>query len=113
MCEILLGQANERVGFQIQTQLSEWGLQLSPTLAETDGRILPNENIYVEGKHFSSGPDVDWTRNLRSSRMLHTIELKKWALVYPSKMDNVAKTFFRLLQDCGKGMAFQVPPPKP
>ncbi len=87
-------------------------MNLVPQLVEVDGRVLPQEDIYMANRvQFKSGPDVDWTRNLRTNEMLHTVTLKKWLLVFPGKLEQQARALFQSLQQVGTGMKFQIPTP--
>lgn len=89
-------------------------MKLSPHLVEVDGRVLPQETIFAgDNKRFQSGPDVDWTRNLRTSKMLNVVTLTRWIIVFPAKLQEAAKSLARMLTECGRGMAFGVPQPQP
>lgn len=100
--------------FLLQTKetLQRWGLNLSPQLVELDGRVLPAETIIMANNvTFGTGPDVDWTKNLRSNQMLQTVQLTSWLMVYPAKLENQARELFRLLQQTGGSMKFNFPSP--
>lgn len=98
---------------QTRSTLEQWGMNLTPQLVEVEGRILPGETINMANNvSFGSGPDVDWTKNLRSNQMLVTVSVNKWVLAYPMKLENQAKDLFRLLQQVGGSMKFNLPTPE-
>lgn len=87
-------------------------MNLAPQLVEVNGRILPSENILMANNvSYGSGPEVDWTKNLRNNQMLVSVELKSWLLVYPVRLENQAKDLFRLLQQVGSSLRFNFPNP--
>ncbi|XP_065212206.1 piwi-like protein Siwi isoform X2 [Planococcus citri] len=99
---------------EVSKKLKDWGLGISDKLVEVDGRILPQETIIAgQGKRFQSGPDVDWTKNLRTSPLLVSAPLNKWVVVFPAKLSQEAKDLARMIGDCGRGMNFNVPQPSP
>lgn len=44
--------------------------------------------------------------------MFHTVEMKRWILIYPARTKNEAKQFVEALQQAGRGMNFPIAPPK-
>lgn len=98
----------------MKKKLDDWGLGLSDKLVQIEGRILPQEKIVLGNNiRHESGADVDWTKHLRSSPMLVIAELNQWVIMYPSKLQQEAQDLTRMLQNCGRGMSFSVPPPTP
>lgn len=88
-------------------------MNLSAQLVEVDGRVLPAETLNMANNvSFASGPDVDWTKNLRTNQMLVTVPVTQWVLAYPVKLENQAKDLFRLLQQVGGSMKFNFPAPQ-
>lgn len=84
-------------------------MQLSQQLVEIPGRILPMETIVVgEGKQYDTGPDADWTRNLRSSKMLLNVDLNQWAIIYLGRSEKEVRYFVETLQKCARGMYFNI-----
>lgn len=63
-------------------------------------------------KSVELGTRVDWTAEFRTRSMFHSVELKRWYLVLPSKAINEAKTFLKSLQQAARGMFFTIEDPK-
>jgi len=88
-----------------------WGMRLADTLTQVKGRVLEKEKItFGEGSRPALA-SADWMREMRSSPYVHTVPLKEWAVVFPSRLGRETEAFVRQLQQCGKGMRFPVPDP--
>ena len=94
--------------------MKSWGLELSRDLVQIPGRILPSEKIIVaDGRSYDAGRDANWDRNLRSNKMLHSVNLTNWVILFQSRCGREAKEFFQTLQKVASGMHYTIDAPKP
>lgn len=87
-------------------------MQLSPQLVEIPGRILPMQTIVVgDGKQYDTGQDANWTRSLRSNKMLLNVNLHQWTIIYLGRSEREVRNFVEMLQKCARGMFFNIERP--
>lgn len=98
----------------IQEEMRGWSLSFSPDLVQFKGRNLPGEKIYqAQNKSFYYDPSsADWSRELRSSRLLHSIPIKNWALIVTRRDSNNANEFVGALSRVGPPMGLDITKPK-
>ncbi|KAJ1526745.1 hypothetical protein ONE63_008324 [Megalurothrips usitatus] len=106
---------NERLQLNQQTldQLKKFDMKLDRDLVRIQGRIAPEEKILFGGRREGKpGPQVDWTRDVRSSAMLHSQEIDQWVIVVPGKFKRDAAAFADMLNRAAGGMRFNLAPPR-
>lgn len=87
-------------------------MKLAPEPVKIAGRILPPETIYVSNNNqFNGGQEADWTKNLRSNRMLLNVDLNNWVIIYPGRCERDARNFCDVLNKVGRGMHFNIARP--
>ncbi|XKL69438.1 hypothetical protein PGB90_007207 [Kerria lacca] len=97
---------------QVKEKLNSWGMKLAPEPVKIAGRILPPETIYVSNNNqFNGGQEADWTKNLRSNRMLLNVDLNNWVIIYPGRCERDARNFCDVLNKVGRGMHFNIARP--
>lgn len=90
-----------------------WGLEISPELVRIQGRILPAEKIYVgENRSYDSRRDANWDRDLRSFKLLKTVNITNWVMLFVSRAGSETKMFIKNLQKVAKEMDFEIAEPK-
>ena len=90
--------------------MDQWGLILSQNLVEVEGRILPQENIHFGNeKIFPSGPEVNWTNQVKTNALFHPAKLEAWVIIFPKALNGDAKNLYQMIQKCGRNMRFQIP----
>lgn len=88
-------------------------MTFSTDLVRINGRILPNEKLYSNTKHYSSDENADWTQSVYFQPFFKSAKLQQnWVVVHPSEHDNHVKDFLRILKNVAKGMSFELPPPE-
>ncbi|KAL0280141.1 UNVERIFIED_CONTAM: hypothetical protein PYX00_001523 [Menopon gallinae] len=97
----------------IVQEFKHWDMTLDKDLVRIPARELDPENIVVGGGvKFSSGPDSDWTKKLRSGPMLKNGTVNEWAVIVPGRMRGELLPFLDSLKRASSGMDFMLPPPK-
>lgn len=87
-------------------------MKLGRDLADVPGRILPPEKIVVADRQtHDAGHEADWTRSLRNSRMINTVDLTNWIILFPQRSQREAGTLCENLAKVGQGMRFMIPRP--
>ncbi|KAK5647282.1 hypothetical protein RI129_002174 [Pyrocoelia pectoralis] len=98
---------------EIVRELQQYDLGLAQNLVEFPGRVLPVEKICCgNGGTYSAGAEVDWTRELRSNPMVHSVQLSTWVVVCPNRLKEKAQSFIQMLSRAAKGMHWSIPFPK-
>ncbi|KAF5274802.1 hypothetical protein FQR65_LT00385 [Abscondita terminalis] len=76
-------------------------------------RVLPPEQIKCGGnRDYVANQEADWTRELRSNPMVHTVNLEVWAVVCHSRLKDKALGFVEMLKKAAKGMHWNLPMPR-
>ena len=78
--------------------LLNWNLRLAPECIQLDGRQLTAEKLLL-GKNatVTVNAKADWGRESTNNHMLVAVELKKWAVIFVNKNEDVAKSFLNLM----------------
>ena len=80
--------------------LLNWNLKLAPECIQLDGRLLAAEKLLL-GKNatVTVNAKADWSRQAESTsnHMLQAVDLKKWAVIFVNKNEEVAKSFTTLM----------------
>ncbi|KAB0805015.1 hypothetical protein PPYR_01985 [Photinus pyralis] len=98
---------------EIVQELQQYDLALANNLVEFAGRVLPPEKIMCgDGRSYSAGAEVDWTRELRSNAMVHAVPLNTWVVVCPNRVKDKAQSFVQMLTRAANGMRWNLPFPK-
>ncbi|XP_046667762.1 piwi-like protein Siwi [Homalodisca vitripennis] len=108
---------NQRLNGEVRVkkEFKDWNLKLSDKLVEVPARQLEMEKILLGGNRIvDAGEECDWTRHLRSSPMLSMPDdgLKRWVIIFPSKVGRDAEAFVSSLLKAGQGMAFRISEPE-
>ncbi|XP_030750694.1 piwi-like protein Siwi [Sitophilus oryzae] len=90
-------------------ELKRWDLQLAQDIVEFNGRVLPQESVYIgKSQAIPSGPKADWTQGLRSAPLFNSTPLERLAVVCPSRLKQPTADFVQSIQQVSRGMNFQV-----
>ncbi|CAH1169267.1 unnamed protein product [Phyllotreta striolata] len=94
-------------------QLKSWDMKLADTLIRFKGRVMPPEAI-LGGNNvkLSSGPNAEWTRELRSLQMFSAVKIPKFAVVCPGKFANQCSDFVQMLQRVSRGFQWDIGQPR-
>lgn len=94
---------------QAVQELKNWDFQLSNNLVKFTARVLPPEQI-TGGNNavYSAGPQVDWTRNLRSTPQCQTRELTQWVMVCTNRNRSQAQRFGEMIERAARGMNWNI-----
>ncbi|NXG80716.1 PIWL2 protein, partial [Baryphthengus martii] len=83
-------------------ELMRWGLSLDPDIHRTQGRILPAEKVSLRHSSFFPAEDLNWNKEVTREASLVTIAMNCWLLVYPRRLQNVAKDLVATMENvCG------------
>lgn len=98
----------------IKREMQGWSLSYSPNLIEFNGRNLPTEKIIqANNKTFTYDPSTaDWSREMRSNRLLHTLPIENWVLIVTRRDSNNAQEFVGSLSRVGPPMGINVNRPR-
>uniref|UniRef100_A0A8C4V708 Piwi-like protein 2 n=1 Tax=Falco tinnunculus TaxID=100819 RepID=A0A8C4V708_FALTI len=83
-------------------ELMRWGLSLDPDIHRTQGRILPAERINLRHSSFIPVKDLMWNKEVTREASISAIAMNYWLLVYPKRLQDVAKTLVATMEStCG------------
>lgn len=99
---------------EVMAEVRNWNFQLSNTLVEFNGRVLPPESFWLGNQlQLKVGIDCDWTRDLRSNAMLSPASLERWVIMFVNRNSQAAQSFCQLLSKAAMGMKWRIPQPIP
>ncbi|KAM6294643.1 piwi-like protein 2 [Aegotheles albertisi] len=72
-------------------ELLSWGLRLDLDIHRTEGRVLPMERINLRHSSFLPTEDLIWSKEVMREASISVVALNYWLLVYPKRLQNLAK----------------------
>ncbi|XP_053526435.1 piwi-like protein 4 [Artibeus jamaicensis] len=100
-------QRNKDARFELET----WGLNFGCQMSLT-GRVVPSEKILVQGHICQPVSAADWSKDIRTCKILSAKSLNKWLIVCSNRAENVTENFLGCLRRVGSSMGFNVDYPK-
>ncbi|NXL88345.1 PIWL2 protein, partial [Alectura lathami] len=79
-------------------ELARWGLVLSPDIHRTQGRILPTERVSLRHSSFFPAEDLSWSKEVVREASISTIAMNYWLLVYPRRLQDLAKDLVAMMK---------------
>ncbi|XP_050528911.1 piwi-like protein Ago3 [Daktulosphaira vitifoliae] len=93
-------------------KLKDWGLNLRPIPVKLEGPVYRNENI-IFGNEIRRPvrENVDWGIDITKNAMFAAVNMKKWAILFTQREEQVANSFCNTLIKCGRvlGMDIDIP----
>nr|XP_036866974.1 piwi-like protein 4 [Manis javanica] len=100
-------QRNKDARFELET----WGLHFGCQMCLT-GRVVPSEKILMQDHVCQPMSAADWSKDIRTCKILHAQSLNKWLIIYSDRAENVTENFLSCLRRVGSSMGFNVDHPK-
>ncbi|XP_021108330.1 piwi-like protein 4 isoform X1 [Heterocephalus glaber] len=100
-------QRNKDARFELET----WGLHFGSQMSLT-GRVLPSEKILMQDHVCQPMSAADWSKDIRTCKILNVQSLNKWLIVCSNRAENVIEGFLSCLRRVGSSMGFNVGYPK-
>ncbi|XP_027807214.1 piwi-like protein 4 [Marmota flaviventris] len=100
-------QRDKNARFELET----WGLHFGSQLSLT-GRVVPSEKILMQDYVCQPVSAADWSKDIRSCKILSAQPLNKWLLLCGNRAENVIENFLNCLRRVGSPMGFNVGYPK-
>ncbi|XP_072825056.1 piwi-like protein 4 [Vicugna pacos] len=100
-------QRNKDARFELET----WGLHFGCQMSLT-GRVLPSEKIILQDHVCQPASAADWSRDMRTCKILSAQSLNKWLIICSSRAERVMESFLNCLRKVGSPMGFHVEYPK-
>ncbi|NXQ87196.1 PIWL2 protein, partial [Nyctibius grandis] len=92
-------------------ELMRWGLTLDSDIHRTQGRILPVERINLRHSSFVPAEDLSWSKEVTREASISTIAMSYWLLVYPRRLQDLAKGLVGAMESVCGPMGMQVSRP--
>ncbi|KFV70772.1 Piwi-like 2, partial [Dryobates pubescens] len=92
-------------------ELSRWGLRLEPGIHRTQGRILPSERISLRHCSFTPSEELIWSKEVTREASISTIPMSHWLLVYPRKLQDLARDLVITMESMCSPLGMQVSKP--
>uniref|UniRef100_A0A8C3U815 Piwi like RNA-mediated gene silencing 2 n=1 Tax=Catharus ustulatus TaxID=91951 RepID=A0A8C3U815_CATUS len=92
-------------------ELEGWGLRLDTDIFKTQGHILPVERINLRHRSFLPAEDLSWHREVTKEAPIAVISINSWLLLYPKRLQNLAKELVASMRSSSGAMGMQVGPP--
>lgn len=89
--------------------LEAFNTDIDDELVSFQGRSLPQEiMIFGAGKEQRNDFKVDWTMGMKTNQMFKTVQVKRWAFIYPPKAASVSESILKLLSEVATGMKYDL-----
>ncbi|KAM5245958.1 piwi-like protein 4 [Ctenodactylus gundi] len=92
-------------------ELETWGLHFGSQMSVT-GRVVPSEKILMQDHICQPMSAADWSKDIRTYKILSAQPLNKWLILYGNRAENVIEGFLSCLRRVGSSMGFNVGHPK-
>ncbi|KAM6158564.1 piwi-like protein 4 [Rhynchocyon petersi] len=100
-------QRNKESRFELET----WGLHFG-CQKSLMGRVIPPEKLILQDHICQPVSAADWSKDIRTCRMLYAPSLTKWLMIHSNQTENVNESFLNCLRRVGGSMGFRVDHPK-
>ncbi|NWT04924.1 PIWL2 protein, partial [Mionectes macconnelli] len=100
-----------RDSLEASQELEHWGLQLDTDICKTQGHILPLERINLRHRSFFPEEDLSWHREVTKEVSISAISMNSWLLVYPKRLQQLAKDLLAAMRSTCGAMGMQVGQP--
>ncbi|KAM5224612.1 piwi-like protein 4 isoform 4-T4 [Hipposideros larvatus] len=100
-------QRNKDARFELET----WGLHFGCQMSLA-GRVVPSEKILMQDHICQPASAADWSKDMRTWKILSTQSLNKWLIICSDRAENVTENFLSCLRRVGSSMGFNVDYPK-
>ncbi|NXA85014.1 PIWL2 protein, partial [Melanocharis versteri] len=92
-------------------ELERWGLCLDTDIYRTQGHILPVERINLRHRSFLPAEDLGWHREVTKEVPIAVISVNSWLLIYPKRLQHLAKDLLAAMRSSCGAMGMQVGQP--
>ncbi|NXB80612.1 PIWL2 protein, partial [Donacobius atricapilla] len=92
-------------------ELERWGLLLDTDIYRTQAHVLPAERINLRHRSFLPAEDVGWHREVAREVPIAVISINSWLLVYPKRLQHLAKDLLGAMRSSSGAMGIQVGQP--
>ncbi|NXU88686.1 PIWL2 protein, partial [Xiphorhynchus elegans] len=89
-------------------ELERWGLHLDMDIHRTQGHILPTERINLRHRSFFPDEELSWHREATKEVPILAIPMNSWLLVYPKRLQQLAKDLVAAVRSTCGAMGMQV-----
>uniref|UniRef100_A0A674GVA3 Piwi like RNA-mediated gene silencing 2 n=1 Tax=Taeniopygia guttata TaxID=59729 RepID=A0A674GVA3_TAEGU len=89
-------------------ELERWGLLLDTDIHRTQGHILPAERINLRHRSFLPAEELGWHREVTKEVPIAVISISSWLLVYPKRLQPLAKELLAAMRSSCGAMGMQV-----
>jgi len=98
---------------KVKTELAKWQMDFSTSPVELKGRTLEPETLmFGNGAIKKLNERADWGNDLKFVKLLKSIELRDWLIIYPSSKKNAAYTFIDLFKGVIRSLGIVANAPK-
>ncbi|NWV52861.1 PIWL2 protein, partial [Daphoenositta chrysoptera] len=92
-------------------ELQRWGLRLDTDIYRTQAHVLPGERINLRHRSFLPAEELGWHREVTKEAPIATISLSSWLLIYPKRLQPLAKELLAAVRSSCGPMGMQVGQP--
>ncbi|XP_071435063.1 piwi-like protein 2 [Pithys albifrons albifrons] len=92
-------------------ELQRWGLHLDMDIHRTQGHILPAERINLQHRSFFPDNELNWHKEATKDVPILVIPINSWLLVYPKRLQQVAKELLAAMRSTSGALGMQVGQP--
>ncbi|KAK3727509.1 hypothetical protein QZH41_018372 [Actinostola sp. cb2023] len=93
-------------------QLSNWGLRLDQNVLQTEGRLLPTEQIRFLNSSCSAGNEADWGREATRQKVISSVDLHSWIVLFVKRDQSKAFEYVSMMKQVTPVMGINVQDPQ-
>ncbi|NXK86454.1 PIWL2 protein, partial [Formicarius rufipectus] len=92
-------------------ELERWGLHLDTDIHRTQGHVLPMERISLRHRSFFPDEELSWHKEATKEVPISAMPISSWLLVYPKRLQHLAKDLLAAMKSTCGAMGMQVDQP--
>ncbi|XP_038059144.1 piwi-like protein 1 [Patiria miniata] len=98
---------------EAQDYLNKWQVSFVPEPVKIEARVIKAQDIFQKNAKVTYKPaDAEWSREIRGNKLLNTVDLEDWFMMFTSRDQPKAIDFLQSLTRVGPGMGMRVQEPK-
>ena len=92
--------------------MNAWGFQFADDILSFDARVMAPEKISMKNGNFVyKAADADWSREMKGQKLISTVDLVKYLLLFSRRDSLKAQDFFNTLAKVGPPMGMNIADP--
>lgn len=93
--------------------LQSFGLEMERDLVRLHGRVIDQEAVmFGNQRTHKNDHTADWTNAIRSNTMYVSVNLARWGIIFPMRMERDVEEFMRIFKEVAQGQRYDMAEPR-